>query len=308
MNTTVQNLSLPDSTHLYQNLQGQLESVLINEEVEWMLSCGPVVPQYDITEGGRRIRTPVYFYNNGYIRSLPLHMRSPVAVGEEILPAELITFYATGEVRRVFPSAGKLSAYWTEEQEKAACPAVDILIGTRREMLKCINIEFHPSGTIASITLWPGEVHTFTTNVGEIKVRTGVAFYENGNVRSYEPAESVDVNTPVGVLKAFHSSPIGISGDMNSLRYSENGQVESLITMESIIHVNDGEKDYEFGPQKIVSYCEEAETEVRGMQVSFKDATLIISGKTKQEFALDKITASVGKSKLVWNATSCSGH
>ena len=100
----------------------------------------------------------------------------------------------------------------------------------------------------------------------------------------------------------------GISGDMNSLRYSESGEVESLITMESVIHIIEGEQKFEFGPMKIQSYCEEAESEVRGMQVGFKDDKLIISEKSKHEFEIAKITASVGKSKLIWNASSCSGH
>jgi len=308
MKTTVQNLEIPEDSILMWGANEELSAVKLLTGVEWTLSCGPVLPQFDAAEGGRRQHAPVYFHPNGNVRSLPLQERSPIAVGEEILPAELVTFHASGEVRRVFPSAGKLSAYWTEEQEMESTPWMELPIGGVRVPVRCINAEFFPSGALASLTLWPGETLRLNTNVGKIFLRSGIAFYENGHVRSYEPAEPVSVQTPLGNMMAYHTSPLGISGDLNSLRYREDGKVRSFITMESTLEILDGSVLRQFGPYKTQSYCEEADTEVKGMQVEFDQENVYLRTQEEQSFSLKGLDCTVGQSKLRYGAVSCGTH
>ena len=61
-------------------------------------------------------------------------------------------------------------------------------------------------------------------------VRYGCAFYENGSLRSCEPARPAHVPTPLGEMAAYDATASAICGDVNSLCFDENGAVCGLVT------------------------------------------------------------------------------
>jgi hypothetical protein len=274
--------------------------------MDWELPCGWVMPQHHVVDSGRRVHAPVLFHPNGAVKTLPLQSRTPINVGEEIIPAELLTFYESGHVRRVFPSSGKLSGFWTEEQEAAVTPILTIAAGIGIITAKIINAEYFPSGILSSVTLWPNETTELQTNIGIIYARKGISFFENGCLQSYEPASPVEVETPIGMLTAYDSNAIGISGDRNSLSFNRLGAVESLTTMNCTITVQANEHEaQEFGPYRVQSYCSDGDTDLIGLRVFFPDGKLIIGKKNAKCFELAETTIAIEKKSYVPLAAHC---
>ncbi len=60
-----------------------------------------------------RRATPVQFHPTRMLKSLRLHSQQTVATPMGPLRAEYLTFYDTGQWRRVLQLNGKLSGYWT---------------------------------------------------------------------------------------------------------------------------------------------------------------------------------------------------
>jgi hypothetical protein len=63
--------------------------------------------------------------------------------------------------------------------------------------------------------------------VGPLPVRYGCAFYEDGSVRSCEPAWPVSVPTALGDIRAFDPAAQGICGDVNSLEFARPATLEA---------------------------------------------------------------------------------
>lgn len=241
------------------------------------LPCGRVVPLHTVIELGRRKESPILYYENGAIRSLPLQDRTNVRTRIGSLPAELLTFYPTGELKRVFPSAGKITGFWSEEQEYGEAPLCEICIGDAQLQVKIINAQFYRSGALKSLTLWPAERIALEHDDQFLEIRTGVSFYESGQLRSWEPAAPIPVMTPIGPISAYDTNPLGVSGDLNSVCYAPDGSLESLITMSTRISVmQPSGEEVSYTSTQVQSYCEEADTELRGLLVRFRDGMVIL--------------------------------
>ena len=78
---------------------------------------GDLAPQYEAEDMGRRQLNPFYFYKNGAIKSVPLQTQTLLRTPVGGIPAELVIFYESGSVKRIFPLDGKLSGFWTAKNE-----------------------------------------------------------------------------------------------------------------------------------------------------------------------------------------------
>jgi len=286
---------------------GYLDTVMINEASPLDLGFASLMPLYEITDQGRRSETPILFHTNGKLKSIPLQSRSLIKTSIGILPAELVTFYSSGELKRLFPSAGKLSGYWTEEMEAEEAPVCEWSTNHGSFSGNVISFQFYPSGSLQSITFWPDERQLFPTPVGDAEVRTGISFFESGAVQSIEPASPQPVSTPVGIIQAFESHPLGVTGDSNSLKWDESGRVHSLTTMNTAITVHkSGMVPKEYRPAVVTSFCEEADTELRGLHVAFTADTVRFGGSAEDEYLLAECTFST--KNLPFRAQVCCSH
>lgn len=170
------------------------------------------------------------FHKSGAIRSLCLERQGVVETPLGPVPAEFVTWHESGAVRRVFPRNGMLSAYWTQEDEANLAWSASLDLSVGRIEAKIVGLHFYESGALRSVTLWPGEQVVLHTPAGDIPCRVGFSLYENGSLESCEPVEPGPVRTPFGHLPAFDPEPLGVHADENSLRFSPEGQVESLVT------------------------------------------------------------------------------
>jgi len=263
---------------LYSN--GKTDGCLVQEENVLSTPYGELIPQYEAEDMGRRQLKPFYFYKNGAIKSVPLQTQTLLRTPVGGIPAELVTFYESGSVKRVFPLDGKLSGFWTakNEFELAEEMTVESPIGSLRA--RFIAIQFYESGALKSLTLWPGEFLTLMTPAGQIRVRTGIAFYEDGAIRSIEPAGVVKVETPIGTMTAYDNDPQGVHGDLNSLQFSPEGTVMALKTIAEEITVTDQLGNaHRFAPSLKDNTCGVERKIVVPMKVRFSEGRIVFEDR-----------------------------
>ena len=189
---------------------------------------GTLVPQFTANTQRKRQLPTISFHPSGMIRNLPLEEQTAVSTPLGFVPAEQVTFYDSGALRRIFPLNGTLSGFWTQEDEaRLATPlAVDTPAGPVEALI--ISLYFSSTGSLRSLTLWPGATLDVPSPLGNIAARVGVSFFDSGVLRSLEPATQTAVSTPVGELLAYDPDAVGICGDRNSLYFRENGSLRGL--------------------------------------------------------------------------------
>lgn len=220
---------------LYSNVKSDGCTVMLKNILK--TPFGKMVPQYETEDIGRRARKPLYFFKSGNLKSLPLQQQTIVETPVGKIPVELITFYESGAIKRVFPLDGKLSGFWSWQNESALAEKSTVKTPAGKITAKLLSLQFYENGTLKNVALWPGQHASIATPYGTKEFRTGVAFYENGALRSFEPHKRIDIPTPVGIMTAYDNEPNGIHGDSNSLRFDENGLVSALSTIDNEVTV-----------------------------------------------------------------------
>lgn len=216
---------------------GAVKSCILNQPNELITPYGTFIPQYTNDGDRRKYRNSLSFHENGVIKSIALENQSNVETRFGTFPAELITFYETGILKRLFPLNGKITGFWTEENEYDLAPLFEFKFSFAEFQNKVINLHFYETGRIKSLTLWPKEKVEVTTSVGKIVTRTGFSLYPNGALKSIEPQTPLPVDTPIGTIKAFDLTAIGIHADQNSLTFYEDGRLKSLTTSSHLIEI-----------------------------------------------------------------------
>lgn len=232
--------------------------------------AGELVPQYSTDDLRRKTVQAVYFYENGNVKSLPLEDKTLVFTPAGIISAEMLTFYESGKVKRVFPLNGKLSGYWTQEDEEGLAEIITLETPIGTIAARLISICFYENGAVRSITLWPSDTISCKTPAGLIKVRTGVSFSPEGRIESLEPAEPAMVATPAGKITAYDPDAVGIHGDSNSLVFDESGNVTKVVTtLTTITATNKSGTERAFIPEYRESLCGDGDREMVPMHISF---------------------------------------
>jgi hypothetical protein len=284
-NTIYGTLSGVEFRTLYSN--GKTDGCLVNRENTLETPYGKLIPQYEAEDMGRRPVKPFYFYKNGAIKSIALQTQSLIRTPVGGVPAELVTFHESGSIKRVFPLDGHLSGFWTSKNEFELAETVTIESPVGSLSAKFIGLQFYESGALKSVTLWPGESLMIASPVDSMRVRTGIAFYEDGRVRSLEPAGIVKVQTPVGIMTAYDNDPQGIHGDLNSLQFSPDGSVEALkTTSEEIIVTDQLGNEHLFAPALKDNPCGTERKVIVPMKVAFSEGRIIIEGDRPSSFNL----------------------
>ena len=248
---------------------------------------GELVGQHSTDDLRRKTLQPVQTYANGTVKSLPLEERTPIFTPLGIIEAEMVTFYESGRLKRVFPLNGKLSGYWSQEDEARLADPVTIDTPAGTINAKVISLCFFEDGSLRSLTLWPGETLSVETPVGRVEARVGISFSPTGRIRSLEPAEPTPVQTRIGMITAFDSDAVGINGDLNSLVFDNDGQIAALSTTLSMInarHHSGGE--FVFAPECRESLCSESEREIVPMRILFNGQGIEISLTPESEPAV----------------------
>jgi hypothetical protein len=272
---------------------GKTDGCLVRQENILKTPYGELIPQYEAEDMGRRHLKPFYFYKNGSIKSVPLQTQTLIRTPVGVIPAELVTFHESGSIKRIFPLDGKLSGFWTAKNEFARAEMITIDSPLGSLSAKFIGLQFFESGALKSLTLWPGESLAIDTPVGSIRIRTGIAFYENGAVRSLEPAGIVRVETPAGTMTAYDNDPQGIHGDLNSLEFSPEGGIMALKTVtEEITVIDQLGNPHFFAPWLKDNPCGSERKVVVPLKVRFSKGRIIFDDR-QESFSMEQCRTEV---------------
>ncbi len=247
------------------------------DEFIFKIDAGELVPQYSTDDLRRKTVQSLHFYENGTLKSVPLEKTTPVFTPAGIISAEMVTFYESGKIKRVFPLNGKLSGYWAQEDEAALAEVITVSTPLGPVSAKVISLCFYEDGGLRSLTLWPGDSLTVKLPQGSFKTRVGISFGPDGKVKSLEPDEPAFVKTPIGSITAYDPDAVGINGDSNSLVFAENGNISQVVsTLTSITAVSVDGRKYVFTPKYRESLCGDGETEVIPMIVNFDEEGVLV--------------------------------
>ncbi len=255
---------------------GNLSEIMIGKENLIVTAYGMFVPQYRPWDDGRRYESTARLHRDGRLKSFTLQHRAPVKTSLGVIECDAVSFHEDGSLNRVFPLNGKLSGYWTEANEYALAEEIVIRTGTLEFSARLISAAFYPSGKLRSVTLWPDERVMLDTPAGKIKIRTGVSFYEDGSIRSCEPAAPFPVSTPVGMVNAFDPDPTGVCGDVNSLEFTPDGKVKRIATVMEKVTVTEGDECREFIPGERRNLCFDAFTDPVPLRIAFDDTHVFL--------------------------------
>jgi hypothetical protein len=255
---------------------GQIKECTLVDENIVNTPLGAFIPQYEDDGLRRKFNSSLSFYQRGALRKLSLQEKSFIQTPIGKLSAELITFYESGALKRVFPLNGKLSGYWSEKNEYGLAQEITLDFPFGRICARLICIHFYESGAVKSLTFWPQEKPVVKTPCGEMAVRIGISLYESGAIHSLEPQKPFPVKTPIGVLTAFDLDAIGVTGDANSLVFAQNGAVSSLKTTKDSITVyqKSGDAVGRFEPALVLSHFSDDQPAVEPLELSFENGNV----------------------------------
>lgn len=198
-------------------------------------SCGALVPRYSRPDARSKELKSVSFYPSGAIRSVSLDSQQDVNTPIGEFPAELVTFYETGEVDSVFPLNGQIGFGWSETEEKQLAQTYTFEFSFGTFSTKIIGIRFYPTGEVKSLILWPDDTITIKTPMGRCLARSGFRVYPDGQLESFEPAVPVDLQTPIGVVRGYDVNAVTVDADENSIRFDEQGGLLQVATSGDIV-------------------------------------------------------------------------
>ncbi|MBL4930896.1 hypothetical protein [Clostridium paridis] len=239
------------STIYYNN--GQLKECILTEKNILETSYGQLIPQYEYDEVRKKYINSLSFYENGSLKVISLNENTNIKIKNKYFSAEKITFYDNGYIKRLFHLNGKLTAYWSEENEYKLAQEYDFHFRFGSFKSKFMTLQFYENEKIKSITLWPKDNILIKANEQDIKIRIGISLYENGSIKSCEPSDLTKIITPIGNINAYDYSAIGIHGENNSLKFYDNGNIKSISTSTDRIEVYDS-----YGVQAIYTPVEKS--------------------------------------------------
>lgn len=228
---------LKDISNIEFYTDGVIKECKISEYCEIKTIYGIFVPQYDEEEVRHKYKRSLSFYESGNLQSISFQNGTNINTSIGKLPAELALFHENGKVKRIFPLNGKITAYWTEQNEYELARELDFKFEFGSFKKKIIGINFYESGAVKSLTLWPRDFINIPSIYGMIETRIGFSLYPNGTIKSCEPRRQTLINTIIGELHAFDLRALGLNGDRNSLNFNDDGTVKSLSTSADTITI-----------------------------------------------------------------------
>lgn len=230
--------------------EGALKECTVHNKIQLNTKYGLLTPQYEFGSVRKKYINSISFYEDGSLSRISLNEQTAITTSVGVIQAELITFYESGSIKRLFPLNGHLSGYWEEKDEYELAEEYSFSFPFGSFKTKIIAISFYESGDVKDITLWPRETISIITPLGKQSIRIGFSLYTDGRIKSFEPSLPVEISTSIGVVKAFDVNANGISGDKNSLNFYETGELKSLITSTTKVAVRDVlQNEYQYSPE-----------------------------------------------------------
>ena len=269
---------------------GESEYYSLDEESKLKVLGYTLVPLYGFQDARRKELPAIRFYKNGNIRAISLNDLTKISTKVGEFEVEKIVFYESEIINRLFLLDGKLSGYWSEDDEYNLAKVKEFNLPIGKFNAKVISLHFYKTGNLKSITFWPKE--RIYLNIGEqkINVRIGISVYEDGRIESCEPAKATAIKTPIGEIQAFDRNTLGIHGEANSLKFYENGEIKGIVTSTNVIEVlkDNGEKQ-RYSPKRVKRFSGDIDS-FETVQIEFLENKIIINGKDEYQYSNNRFT------------------
>lgn len=271
-------------TSYYPN--GEPEAYKLEEESILDVHGYKLIPLYGFVDERRKEFPPVKAFKNGNIKSISLNELTPIKTSIGTVEAEKLTYYEDGQINRLFLLDGRISGYWTEDDEYNLAKEYKLNFEFSSFRGKPMSFHFYKSGELKSLSLWPKERIKIDFENYNFTGRIGVSLYKSGKLMSCEPFRPTTINTPIGRIDAYDINAIGIHADTNSLNFYEDGNIKSLISSTNTITINTPEGDTIYhSPKKIRLYSNSEVLDTITLKIEFIDKKVVIDGK--YEYLLD---------------------
>jgi len=259
---------------------GECEEFRVEEESELDILGYKLIPSYEFPDIRRKEVPSVKIYKNGNIKKVSLNELTSITTKIGVFEVEKITFYEDGPINRLFLLDGKLSGYWSEDDEYNLAKTYEFNFEFASFDAKVISLHFYKTEELKSITLWPKERVKLILGGYNFIGRIGFSLYKSGKLKSCEPFRPTTINTPIGDIEAYDMNAIGIHGDQNSLNFYEDGKIKSLITSGNTITIYNLEGDTIIhSPRKVRIYSNSEVMDTITLTIEFIDDKVIIDGK-----------------------------
>lgn len=253
--------------NLHEN--GALKDCMVKGRNIITTKYGDLIPQYDYIDVRRKYIKSISFFQDGKISRISLNEQTPIETPIGIIGIELMTFYPNGNIDRIFPLNGQLSAYWDEEQEYSLSKNIDFSFPFGDFSSKATGIYFYENGHVKGISLWTNEIIEINTPIGKHSIRSGLSLYENGNIKAFEPSTPLSVPTPIGGILAFDDSGYNIFKECKSVNFNEDTSLKSVMTSKNKITVIDPDKNIHVYEPRCYEDFDEGDLYVYPLEVSF---------------------------------------
>lgn len=262
---------------------GEIEEIKFEDKNILNINGKEYIPVYDLSNPRVKDIPAIGLFKNGNIRALALQEETEVATEYGKLKVEKIIFYQDGKFKRLFFLNGRLSGFWSEEDEYNLAKEYCFNLSFGKIKARFISMHLYNSQRLKSLTLWPKEVVEVEVNNIKIKTRIGISLFEEGTIQSCEPMLPTSIKTPIGQIEAYDKNAIGIHGEDNSLKFNRDGSVKSLITSTNIINVfNDkGELIAKHSPKEERLFGNSDLLDVITVSIEFEEDSVIIDREYK---------------------------
>lgn len=267
------------------NLDGEISSCVLNKKNEIVVGGKKLVPIYENYSVRRKDTFSVKFYEDGYIKAICLQDKEVINTIVGDFEVEKITFYNGEKIKRLFLLDGKLTGYWSEEDEYNLAVDYKFSLKFAEFTAKVISLQFYEDGNLKSLTLWPKEEVNIQVGGTLIAIRIGISLYNDGKLKSCEPKRPTKVKTIIGEITAYDINAIGIHGERNSLVFNEEGNILSLITSNDNIEVFD-ENDKlikRYFPKRKQHHIVGTWDEIETIKIEFTGENVIFNGVDSYE-------------------------
>lgn len=282
---------------------GECEEYRVEEESELDILGYKLIPSYEFPDIRRKEFPSVKVYKNGNIRSVLLNESTSITTKKGIFEVEKITFYEDGQINRLFLLDGKLSGYWSEDDEYNLAKPYKFDFEFTSFEAKVMIIHFYKTEEIKSITLWPKERVKLNLGASIIIGRIGFCLYKSGKLKSCEPFRPTTINTIIGDIEAYDINAIGIHGDQNSLNFYEDGKIKSLITSRNTITIYNLDGDsIVHSPKKMRVYSNSEVMDTISLTIEFIDDKVVIDNRYEYKIQGNKFEIkNFGEKQLMLN-------
>jgi antitoxin component YwqK of YwqJK toxin-antitoxin module len=288
---------------LYSN--GSLKECVLNKANLLRTPYGPLIPQYQNDGVRRKYVKSLSFYPDSTLKSISLQKAIKIQTSIGTFPAELVTFHPNGEIKRLFPVNGKISGFWSEEEEYQLAPELEFHFPFGAFKRKIIGIQFYENGAVKSLTFWPRDNVMLDSPVGPIETRIGFSLYPDGRLKTLEPAKPVSVPTPIGEIEVFNVDAVGIHGDTNSLGFTEDGKVRELVTSTEQIAVTRDHYQFVYQPGLKPSLFDDEKLDTVPLKIEFDEEHVRFGGLESARYDIKQYDFNLRRAPLSQN--SCVG-